>query len=203
MLSSSGLLPARTFAVAFKPAIIAPCTASFTSCARPASFKQQQIAQHPAISSSIRRSPTTLSIRQASTTAPASSTTSQPSSTSGTLTWNRFLELRRTRRKISVVASSVSALATTYFGLQQFIQGGYDSILSAQLGIDPILTAGFTSIGLLAVGWLIGPFFGGAVFNMRYASLRGDIVNVSLDDSSRRASFHHDPGPTSTNRYLP
>jgi import inner membrane translocase subunit TIM23 len=78
-----------------------------------------------------------------------------------------------------VAASSISSILTAYAGLRVFIQAGYDTALSASLGLDPILTTGLSTIAFLGVGWLIGPFFGNAVFNMRYSSIRKEIVNVS------------------------
>jgi import inner membrane translocase subunit TIM23 len=128
-----------------------------------------------------------LGLVRCASTASASSQTpghQNPSpNTSGTLTWNRFLTLRRTRRKISVVASSISAVATTYAGLRVFIERGYDTALSASLGLDPILTTGLSTLAFLAVGWLVGPFFGNAAFNMRYSSIRKEIENVSAPSS--------------------
>ena len=60
------------------------------------------------------------------------------------------------------------------------MQGGYDATLSASLGIDPLLAAGLSTMGFMAAGWLIGPFFGGAIFNARYAGIRKDIEDVSI-----------------------
>jgi import inner membrane translocase subunit TIM23 len=120
-----------------------------------------------------------MSSRSASTAVPPSSSPSQ-SPTTQQLTWNRFLELRRTRRKISVAASSLSAVATTYTGLNVFISGGYDASLSATLGLDPIVTAGLSTVTLLAIGWLAGPFFGNAAFNARYRGIRGEIEAVRI-----------------------
>ena len=71
----------------------------------------------------------------------------------------------------------------TYAGLQAFISGGYDSTLASNFGLDPLMVTGLSTIGMLAAGWLIGPFFGGAVFSMRYRAIGGDIQRVSVEDA--------------------
>lgn len=206
MLSSSGLRPARTFAIAFKPSIIAPSATvtPFSTCTIPAIPTPN--AQRPLFAPQNSKSSLSHPIRFASTASPASASSPSPHDPSpapaaGQLTWNRFLELRRTRRKISVVASSFSAVTTTFFGLKAFMQGGYDATLSASLGIDPILAAGFSTIGFMAMGWLIGPFFGGALFNARYAGIRKDI------ESKERAFYdrikRHRVDPTSSSMANP
>jgi import inner membrane translocase subunit TIM23 len=43
------------------------------------------------------------------------------------------------------------------------------------------MVTGLSTIGMLGAGWLIGPFFGGAIFSMRYRTIGADIQRVSLD----------------------
>ena len=47
------------------------------------------------------------------------------------------------------------------------------------LGLDPIIFVGVVTIACGAVGWLIGPFAGGAVFAMRWRGWRGEMAAVS------------------------
>jgi import inner membrane translocase subunit TIM23 len=82
-----------------------------------------------------------------------------------------------------VVASGFTAVGVTYAGLQAFISGGYDSTLAASFGLDPLMVTGLSTIAMLGAGWLIGPFFGGAVFSMRYSKIGGDIQRVSAANS--------------------
>lgn len=51
-------------------------------------------------------------------------------------------------------------------------------MLTATIGLDPLYTTGLSTIAFLGVGWLIGPFFGNAAFNMRYSGIRKDIEAV-------------------------
>ncbi|PVI03813.1 mitochondrial import protein Pam17 [Periconia macrospinosa] len=147
-------------------------------------------------------SPVQTALRHASSasqTTPPSSAASAPAQ----LTWNDFLALRRTRRKINVVASGFTSIATLYSGLRVFIEGGYDATLSAMLGIDPLMVTGLSSIAMLAAGWLLGPVFGGAIFNMYHRGIRGEILNKEREFFNRIKSHRVDPTSSSMNNPVP
>jgi import inner membrane translocase subunit TIM23 len=114
----------------------------------------------------------------------ASSSPSQPaaspaSSAQTQLTWNDFFALRRTRRRIGQACSGVGAIGVSYYGLTTMISNGYDSVLSAQLGgFDPVMLMGMSTVGMLAVGWLIGPIFGNQVFNLAYRGVIAEFGRV-------------------------
>ncbi|KAF2710301.1 Pam17-domain-containing protein [Pleomassaria siparia CBS 279.74] len=208
MLATSSLRPARAFSIRFKPAaLVVPCcaNASFTTSARPAKIQR---TAHPFSTSKSSPSPFQIVTRHAST-APASSASSPtptPANTAATpqqLTWNDFLALRRTRRKISVVASSVSAIATTYTGLRVFIDQGMDSTLAMSFGLDPLMVTGFSAMAMMAVGWLIGPFFGNAVFNVRYRAIRADLESKEREFYNRIKKHRVDPTSSSMANPVP
>jgi import inner membrane translocase subunit TIM23 len=68
----------------------------------------------------------------------------------------------------------------SYYGLTTMISNGYDSVLSAQLGgFDPVMLMGMSTVGMLAVGWLIGPIFGNQVFNLAYRGVIAEFGRVS------------------------
>jgi hypothetical protein len=46
-------------------------------------------------------------------------------------------------------------------------------------GLDPLVVLGLTTFACGGVGWLVGPFFGSALFNVAYRGLRRQIVAVS------------------------
>ncbi|KAF2652085.1 mitochondrial import protein Pam17 [Lophiostoma macrostomum CBS 122681] len=169
-----------------------------------------QRTQHPFFASKPPAPCTLASVQvRSASTADSASTTGQPSpnpannSPDGPLTWNRFLTLRRTRRKISVVTSSISAVATTYVGLRAFITYGYDTTLSASLGLDPIVVTGLSTFGFLAAGWLIGPFFGNAVFNAWYRNIKGDILEKERQFYTRIKLHRVDPTSSSMANPVP
>lgn len=71
-------------------------------------------------------------------------------------------------------------MGVTYFGLTTMINNGYDATLSAQLGgFDPFMLMGLSTLGMMAVGWLIGPIFGNQVFNLAYRGVLGEFTRVS------------------------
>lgn len=71
----------------------------------------------------------------------------------------------------------VSAFFTTGAGVTYL---GTQSIENIGLfGLDPIMVMGLTVMGSGAVGWLMGPFLGDAVFGLRYRGIRGEMAEVS------------------------
>ncbi|CAI6341484.1 unnamed protein product [Periconia digitata] len=209
MFAPSCLRPARAFTTRFNPAILAvPSTttaAPFSTTSSPTTSPRTPAkpATRPAPLSNALFQPALLR---------AASTTSQPSSspspaaggnTPTKLTWNDFLALRRTRRKINVVASGFTSVATLYSGLRVFIEQGWDATLSASVGIDPLMVTGISSFAMLAAGWLLGPVFGGAVFNMRYRGIRGEIMDKEREFFNRIKSHRVDPTSSSMNNPVP
>jgi import inner membrane translocase subunit TIM23 len=178
MLTRSALCPARAFASRFPPAILAPCAAtgaSFSTCTRPT--KLPQPAQAPLYRPRIAF-PAKVAMRNASSS-PSQPAASPASSAQTQLTWNDFFALRRTRRRIGQACSGVGAIGVSYYGLTTMISNGYDSVLSAQLGgFDPVMLMGMSTVGMLAVGWLIGPIFGNQIFNLAYRGVIAEFGRV-------------------------
>jgi import inner membrane translocase subunit TIM23 len=99
-----------------------------------------------------------------------------PKPSAESLTWNRFLALRKQRRRISLVASIVCAGGGAAIGITVLSTSEFDVM---QFGIDPTFVIGGAFIGSALLGWLAGPFFGTAVFNLRHGALRNQIAQVS------------------------
>ncbi|KAF1845884.1 Pam17-domain-containing protein [Cucurbitaria berberidis CBS 394.84] len=198
MLTRSALCPARAFANRFPPSILAPCSpaaASFSTCMRQRTkLSQPQNSLH-------NTSPRTLTarvvIRNASSTPQPAAPVSAPSS-QAQLTWNDFFALRRTRRRIGQACSGVGAIGVTYYGLSTMITNGYDSMLSAQLGgFDPFMLMGLSTLGMMAVGWLIGPIFGNRVFNLAYRGVLGEFAQKDSAFFNRIKRHRVDPTASS------
>lgn len=186
MFASSALRQARTFTIRLQSGFIASCaSASASASAAPFSTRtdkrpaQQQCTQRPSFSPS----PLALAIRHA-TTAASSTPAANATSSLKQLTWNDFFALRKTRRRASQVTSGISAIGVAYAGLQVFIGGGYDGLLAASIGLDPMITTGLASAAMLTMGWLVGPFFSNAVFNMRNKAIAPQIAKVGRDRTS-------------------
>jgi len=119
-----------------------------------------------------------------SVSAVASPPSASPNTTTESLTWNRFLALRKQRRRISLVASILCAGAGAAIGITVLSTSDFDVM---QFGIDPTFVIGGAFIGSALLGWLAGPAFGNAAFNLRYRAIRAQIARVS------RLDFYHLP----------
>ncbi|KAI9739571.1 MAG: TIM23 complex component [Cirrosporium novae-zelandiae] len=155
-------------------------------------------SQNPTISrqQTIRNLPTQfhtslITARPGSTTATStspsssSSTISHPSNINGhALTWNRFLQLRRIRRRFNLTAAIASTVLTTIGGVSVISSQDLDSFGASQFGLDPVVVLGIMTAGFAAIGWLIGPVVGNRVFALRY---RKDIKDMRLMEKE----FYH------------
>jgi import inner membrane translocase subunit TIM23 len=77
------------------------------------------------------------------------------------------------------VSSIISAGGCAAVGAMVLMQRDLDSIGAQTLGLDPMIVLGLSTMGFAAAGWLVGPFFGNAVFNLVYRGVRGQIDAVS------------------------
>lgn len=178
MFASSALRPARTITIRLQPGFIAPCTSAATAAPFSTKTSTRPARVQPTDRPSFRQLPLALAIRHASTAASTNPNAASASSQQQ-LTWNDFFALRKTRRRASQVTSGFTAVGVAYAGLQVFIGQGYDGTLAATIGLDPIITTGIASAGMLTVGWLLGPFFSNAVFNLRNRAIAPQITKVS------------------------
>ncbi|KIW03291.1 uncharacterized protein PV09_05504 [Verruconis gallopava] len=116
------------------------------------------------------------------------------------LTWNRFLELRKTRRRISLVASIICAAGGAAIGITVLSTSDFDIM---QFGIDPTFVIGGAFIGSALLGWLMGPFFGTAAFNLTYRSLTPQIAQKEKEFYNRIKKFRVDPTSSSMQNPVP
>jgi len=63
-------------------------------------------------------------------------------------------------------------------GITVLSQQNFDQ-LGGLFGLDPFIVLGLATAGSGAVGWLLGPFVGNAVFGMVHRGIRGQIAEVS------------------------
>lgn len=101
-----------------------------------------------------------------------------PSAVLEPLTWNRFLQLRKIRRRINVIASVIGMASCVAGSMYLITIHEVETLASQVIGLDPLITMGLIVVATAASGWLIGPFFGNAIFNLRYRSLRVPIMEV-------------------------
>lgn len=106
------------------------------------------------------------------TAAPADPAAAPPA-----LDWNTFFALRKTRRRWQVVFSVVMSLAGGT-GAAVVLSTGVADPLTSEVPLDPVLTLGLVTLGFIALGWLVGPSFGNALFYLAKSKYKAPMTVV-------------------------
>ncbi|MCJ1270548.1 TIM23 complex component, partial [Lobaria immixta] len=121
----------------------------------------------------------------------------------GALSWNKYLQLRRTRRYYNLAASLGMSLCTTAGGISILSQQNIESLGGGAFNLDPFIVLGLATATSGAAGWLIGPFVGNAVFGLIYRRFRTQIA-IKDKDFYRRIKQHRvDPSSQSYSNPVP
>lgn len=83
-------------------------------------------------------------------------------------------------------------------GVSVLSQQDLDALGGQVFGLDPFVVLGLTTAGFGAIGWLAGPFVGGAAFNVLNRRFRGQIAEVSVFSLSRSYCWHEVVASVST-----
>lgn len=163
------------------PVLITPCCAAskpiqqrfFKSSTRPSTTTPSPFhhTKNPHQNTTIRFESTTATPLSSTPFPLISNSDLQP------LTWNAYLSLRKTRRRYNLVSSLFSSLLTTAGGISALTTLNMEQINI--FGLDPFLVLGLATLGSGAVGWLLGPFLGNAVFGMAHRRVGPQIAEVS------------------------
>ncbi|KAE9985214.1 hypothetical protein EG328_007754 [Venturia inaequalis] len=137
------------------------------------------------------------------TTTTASSTSKAAEDPDAVLTWNRFLTLRKTRRRVSLVASVVGGLSFFATGIIVLTTNDFDQMGAQMIGLDPFITLGLGTFACGALGWLLGPFLGTALFNMYYKRLVPQMRVKEREFYARIKKFRVDPSVSSMQNPVP
>lgn len=189
MIRNAAVQSCKTPQASFAPIVAASYSTSCTSRRQPTASRPSSIttrhctAQWPrqqhrqSIVFPVR------SVRHASTTTttpdPTAPTSPSTSAEAETLTWNRFLALRKTRRRIGLVCSIFGAIGMTGVGATVVSSYDLDQWAKATFGLDEIVSTGLLCLGFTGVGWLLGPSVGSGVFGLMYRRLGSQIAVVS------------------------
>ncbi|OCK76437.1 Pam17-domain-containing protein [Lepidopterella palustris CBS 459.81] len=208
MLSTTTLRSTRAITLRIQPTFLAPCAgaASYTtSVASPAKTAPRPCTPRRAVLPLSAISHTFARAASSTTTpsTPSTTTTSSSPSTTQPLTWNRFLALRRTRRRISVLASLITSAASMAGGVSFLLARDFDSVGAQTLGLDPIVVLGLGTIGFAAAGWLLGPVFGGVVFRGIYRKVGGEVAEKERAFYARIKKYRVDPSSSSMANPVP
>ena len=134
------------------------------------------------------------------TSSSRSETTSRTPETE--LTWTAFLPLRLTRRRYNLLSSLSCSVLTTTAGISVLSNTNLESTPPI-FGLDPFIILGLSTFASGAIGWLLGPFLGNAVFNLRYSRLRPQIEGKERDLYARIKKLRGDPSGSSAGNPVP
>ena len=126
------------------------------------------------------------------------------------LDWNTFFQLRKSRRRWQVAFSVASLLSSGTAGALFVSTGAAEPVVN-QIPLDPLVTLGLITFSFAALGWLIGPSMGSAVF---YALNRKWKAQMTLKEGQffarikknrvdPSASSAGNPGKSSSDAFYP
>jgi len=78
-----------------------------------------------------------------------------------------------------------------------------ETLASQWLGLDAFITMGIIVVTTVATGWLIGPFFGNAIFSLRYRSIKVPLQNKEKEFYQRIKKHRVDPSRSSYQNPVP
>ncbi|KAL4776933.1 Presequence translocated-associated motor subunit pam17, mitochondrial [Aspergillus nidulans var. acristatus] len=158
-----------------------------TSSARP----QAQIAT-PCINAK-----NTISVRSNSTT----STSAREEAAK--LDWNSYFKLRASRRRYTLASSIVSSAVSTMVGVQVLSSQNLESLGAQVMGLDPFVVLGMATAACGAVGWLVGPFLGNAVWGLVNRSYKKAFLVKEKEFFDRIKRYRVDPSSNSMTNPVP
>ncbi|RMD44266.1 hypothetical protein DV735_g804, partial [Chaetothyriales sp. CBS 134920] len=81
--------------------------------------------------------------------------------------WNRFFQLRTSRRRYSLVSSAIGALFSTTGTMYALVehQDQAENILKL-VPTDPIVSTGIAVVAATFLGWLLGPVVGNSAWRL-------------------------------------
>ncbi|KAK4129042.1 Pam17-domain-containing protein [Parathielavia appendiculata] len=118
------------------------------------------------------------------------------------LDWNTFFQLRKARRRWQTAFSVVGALASGSSGALVLSSGMADSVVG-QIPLDPLITLGLMTMSFAALGWLVGPSLGSAVFNALKSKYKGPMAVKESEFFARIKKHRVDPSASSVRNPVP
>lgn len=118
------------------------------------------------------------------------------------LDWNTFFKLRKTRRRLQLVLSVATALGTSTGGALFVTTSTADRIMG-QVPLDPIFTMGIITMSFAALGWLVGPSIGTAIFNALRSSYKSQMAVKESQLFARIKKHRVDPSTSSMGNPVP
>ena len=113
-----------------------------------------------------------------------------------TLDWNTFFQLRKARRRWQTGFSAAGAFLSGSAGALVLSSGMADSIVG-RIPLDPLITLGLMTMSSAALGWLVGPSIGTAVFNSLKSKYKGPMAIKESEFFARIKKHRVDPSASS------
>ncbi len=113
-----------------------------------------------------------------------------------TLDWNTFFQLRKARRRWQTGFSAAAAFLSGSGGALVLSSGLADSIVG-RIPLDPLITLGLMTMSSAALGWLVGPSIGTAVFNSLKSKYKGPMAIKESEFFARIKKHRVDPSASS------
>ncbi|KAJ4417687.1 TIM23 complex component [Gnomoniopsis sp. IMI 355080] len=186
----SKLLPSTT---TLSPAIITRTRTRTTT--KPSPILTLHGAQQPRYAS-------TDATRDANAAARAAAKATASDPNSPPLDWNTFFQLRKTRRRWQVAFSLVMSLASGT-GAAIILSTGVADSVTSEVPLDPVLTLGLVTLGFIALGWLVGPSLGNALFYLVKSKYKAPMTVKESQFFARIKKNRVDPSNDSTGNPVP
>lgn len=181
------------------PFALAPCPHARFFSVSPVSSISSTITRAQQTGSSVNRDAAVDAAAAASIAKKASASTS---TTTVPLDWNTFFQLRKTRRRIQMVFSGVGGIVGGLAG-GMFLGSGVAEPLLGQVPLDPFVTLGLMTFGFSALGWLVGPSMGNAVFYAWKRQFRTQMTTKEVQFFARIKKNRVDPTNSSAGNPVP
>ncbi|KAL4791370.1 Presequence translocated-associated motor subunit pam17, mitochondrial [Aspergillus venezuelensis] len=119
------------------------------------------------------------------------------------LDWNSFFKLRASRRRYTLASSIVTGGAGLVTGLQVIGNLNLENLGAQIMGLDPFVVLGMAAAACGAVGWLVGPFFGNAVWTLANRNYKKAFMLKEKEFFDRIKRYRVDPSSTSMANPVP
>ncbi|KAL2868766.1 presequence translocated-associated motor subunit PAM17 [Aspergillus lucknowensis] len=119
------------------------------------------------------------------------------------LDWNSFFKLRASRRRYTLASSIISATASTMVGVQVLSSQNLEHLGAQVMGLDPFIVLGLATAACGAVGWLVGPFLGNAVWGLVNRRVKAAVTVKEKEFFDRIKRYRVDPSSNSIANPVP
>ncbi|KAL4988197.1 Presequence translocated-associated motor subunit pam17, mitochondrial [Aspergillus falconensis] len=138
-----------------------------------------------------------ISVRSSSTT----STSAREAAAK--LDWNSYFKLRASRRRYTLASSVVSSAVSTVIGVQVLSSQNLENLGAQVMGLDPFVVLGMATAACGAVGWLVGPFLGNAVWGLVNRNYKKAFLVKEKEFFDRIKRYRVDPSSNSMTNPVP